>query len=290
MAFLMVEPKKVETEGSRRENAVRFRSVIQFVEEHTRLFKGLLKSVKMIGSGLWTWISSFPEVYPDSVQMEINRLLPVLWRPISLGHDELLRFLANPKAMMDLSQVVEIDAWRLNGDGREAFLENRQVLQRCRALKRLKTLPLGEGSFKWAVEEKRLVERYGQTTLIRRNNYNNGHDTFSIGLVPLEEVGIWGYDEPLIEKTVDDIAFAFNQTLRRLSAVCYESSSSMNRNRITHVVDVGKDWIDLPLLTHLTLYTLYSRVVVDRNLLKHCPNVVSVDISDITVEYQCENI
>ncbi|KAF9081883.1 hypothetical protein BGX29_004214, partial [Mortierella sp. GBA35] len=61
-------------------------------------------------------------------------------------------------------------------------------------------------------------------------------------------------------------------------------------NRITHVVDVGKDWIDLPLLTHLTLYTLYSRVVVDRNLLKHCPNVVSVDISDITVEYQCENI
>ncbi|KAF9079754.1 hypothetical protein BGX23_003307, partial [Mortierella sp. AD031] len=307
MAFLMVEPKKVETEGSRRENAVRFRSVIQFVEEHTRLFKGLLKSVKMIGSGLWTWISSFPEVYPDSVQMEINRLLPVLWRPISLGHDELLRFLANPKAMMDLSQVVEIDAWSLNGARRGVFRDNQQALQRCRVLKRLKIELLGEGSFKWAVDEKRMLEQYGPTRPIRRSDYSNGQVILSIGmdgdegsssrleywragLVPLEEVDIVSYNESLIKETVDDIAFAFSRTLRRLSAVCYESSSSTDRNRIMHVVDVGKDWVDLPFLTHLSLYTRQRRLVIDRNLLVCCPNVVSVDLSDDTLEYRCEEI
>ncbi|KAF9079249.1 hypothetical protein BGX23_004594 [Mortierella sp. AD031] len=98
------ELEKPETEESRQENAVRFRPVIQFVEEHVRLFKGLLKSVKMIGSGLWTGCRSFPKI-----QMEIDRLLPALGRPTFLSGDELMRFLADPKAM-DLNQVVEIDA------------------------------------------------------------------------------------------------------------------------------------------------------------------------------------
>ncbi|KAF9081020.1 hypothetical protein BGX29_004794, partial [Mortierella sp. GBA35] len=109
MTVYMDELEKPETEESRQENAVRFRPVIQFVEEHVRLFKGLLKSVKMIGSGLWTGYRSFPKVYSDSIQMEINRLLPAWRRPTFLSGDELMRFLADPKAM-DLSQVVEIDA------------------------------------------------------------------------------------------------------------------------------------------------------------------------------------
>ncbi|KAF9079250.1 hypothetical protein BGX23_004595, partial [Mortierella sp. AD031] len=83
------------------------------------------------------------------------------------------------------------------------------------------------------------------------------------GLVPLEEVDMASYSASLIKETVDDITFAFSQTLRRLSVVCYDSSSSTDRNRIIHVVDVGKNWVDLPFLTHLFLYTRQRRLVID---------------------------
>ncbi|KAG0196072.1 hypothetical protein BGX33_002110, partial [Mortierella sp. NVP41] len=291
-----------ETEESHQKSAVHFRPMMQFVEEHTRLFKDLLRSVTTTNSTLWTGFRVHSSGYSERIQLEINRLLPSLWRPISLGQDDLLRFLANPEAT-DLSRVVEIDATGLYDGGRDAFLENRQALRRCRALKRLKTWSLGEGSFKWAVDEKRMFEQYDQTIPFRSSDLGNEQDALSIrmdgiedtfgqpeywrkSLVPLEEVEISDYDGPLTEDVVNDIALAFNQTLKSFKASYYVSSFSKPKKFTTLVANVGQGWVDLPLLTHLALCTSHHRLVIDRKLLACCPNVVSVGLSDDTLEYR----
>ncbi|KAF9087614.1 hypothetical protein BGX23_007999 [Mortierella sp. AD031] len=286
-------PGKRESEKERRENAVRFRPMVQFVEEHVRLFGGVLKSVKMVGSGLWTRIRSFPEVYSDSIQMEINRLLPVLWTPAgaSLSHDEMLRFLANPE-VTDLSGVVKINAWGLDVGGRDVLLENRGALQRCRALKRLKIQSLGEGSFKWAVD-KNNGQDVGVTSIgMDGGNGASGQPEYwREGLVPLEEVEIWVDKGQLMEEDViNDVAFGFSQTLKSFKALYCVFSSSRPIKFTGLVADVGQGWVDLPLLTRLNLYTSRRRLGIDRNLLVCYPNVVSVELSDDTLEYRCEEI
>ncbi|KAF9079170.1 hypothetical protein BGX23_004848, partial [Mortierella sp. AD031] len=152
-----------------------------------------------------------------------------------------------------------------------------------------------------------MFEQYDQTIPFRSSDLGNEQDALSIrmdgiedtfgqpeywrkSLVPLEEVEISDYDGPLTEDVVNDIALAFNQTLKSFKASYYVSSFSKPKKFTTLVANVGQGWVDLPLLTHLALCTSHHRLVIDRKLLACCPNVVSVGLSDDTLEYRCEEI
>ncbi|KAK3809863.1 MAG: hypothetical protein J3R72DRAFT_499088 [Linnemannia gamsii] len=157
-------------------------------------------------------------------------------------------------------------------------------------------LSLGEGTFKWDAQEKRIidgtersdvmdsVDNRGSVRPPRMNVLGGPRPAYTERrLVPLEVVDIREHGAPFTDE-VDDIVYTFSQTLTHLTA---EASFS-------HLQDqertFGRTWIDLKRLTHLLLISDCCRLIFDPRLLQHCPNLFSVISSDITREYQCQDI
>ncbi|KAF9546213.1 hypothetical protein EC957_009952 [Mortierella hygrophila] len=168
----------------------------------------------------------------------------------------------------------------------------RQFLQRCRSVKRLHLTSLGKGTFKWAVEEKRMVMggMGGNTTI------NGGQGPPSLldndrpacllhGLVAPEDVWMSIMDGTTDE--VDDIAIAFSQTLTGLRAT---STSTTSAPDIPPAVHFGRGWVDMMALDRLVLDTVTSRMILDRELLVHCPNLSYAALGDRTFDYRCQDI
>jgi hypothetical protein len=104
----------------------------------------------------------------------------------------------------------------------------------------------------------------------------------SRGLAPLEYVLIESYTMSTNE--IDDIAFAFSDTLQSIIV------SDDIQPGPHPTIRIGKGWVDLPLLTHLSLYIPRNRLLVDELMLSHCPNLTYVEFSDHLDEYSCQDI
>lgn len=174
-------------------------------------------------------------------------------------------------------------------------LSNDWVLPQCRRLKFLSTPPLGSDTFKWAVQEKRDLESVVScsTTSIADTSQQEGRPAYiEHGLVPLER--IWIKENlivyPLCDEEVNDIAIAFSQTLSSLQ-IEGNGKSSTDTTPLKHF-HLGRGWIDMLALTNLQLDVQESdhRVVLDRELLAHCPNITSISISDRTRDYDLPEI
>ncbi|KAG0377815.1 hypothetical protein BGX24_005368 [Mortierella sp. AD032] len=271
--------------------------MIQFVEEHIQWHGGVLREVTMSRRGYWAGLN-VREICPESIQMEIYRLLPAPVKPTSLTlATSMLPFLAHP-VETDLSKVVELDSLVLDTKvAKSAFFDNRHALQRCRSLRKMRTASLGEGFFKWAVDEKKLVEQIGCAT-----GGSCGQDSLCMvedavetelrspehwrqGLIPLEEVDVM---DKFVSSTneINDIAIAFSNTLMSFTVFRFEEPDSPNPQGMF----VGKNWVDLPALTHLDFASQAGRMDIDQHLLAHCPNLVSLKLEDKTVEYRHDDI
>lgn len=293
VAFRDVELER-DIDTARREEEMEFGSMVRFVQEHTRSFPGVLKTVTTSQSSVWTLRQ---QVYscPEKTQLEINRLLPAMVKPTSLGSpDLLLRFLAHPEAI-DLSRVAELDLTMLkDGYGRSMLNENRNIMQRCRALRKLKIDYTEEDTFRWAMDEQKFLEQLGYMAHISRSHQDLqaitecGEDVsgpselWRKGLVPLEDIDINNWASAST-KMLDDVVNAFGLTLKRLCAIDWLGSENSVAPS-THCY-VGGNWVDLQVLTHLKLYTGARRLVIDRYLLTRCPNLSYVSIEDGIVEY-----
>ncbi|KAG0276383.1 hypothetical protein BGZ95_007608 [Linnemannia exigua] len=271
--------------------------MLQFVEEHIRWHGGVIREVTISERGYWAG-SEVRENCPETIQMEIYRLLPASVKPTSLTKTtSMLQFLAHP-VETDLSKVVELDSLQLETRvAKYTFIDNRHAIQRCRSLRKIRTTSLGEGFFKWALEEKRLAEQVGcavngscgqgllwmeedaAETALKSPEY------WRQGLIPLEEVDI---QDSFVSSTneVDDIAIAFSNTLKNFEIIRFEAPDSPGPSRMY----VGKNWVDLPALTHLSLVSYAGQMEIDQHLLAHCPNLVSLNLKDGTLEYRHEDI
>ncbi|KAG0217362.1 hypothetical protein BGX33_010775 [Mortierella sp. NVP41] len=284
---------------SRTRTEEKVRDMVQFVQEHVRRFKGRLKTVSCFeGGGLL--VRTRPE-YVESIQLDFFRILPPLFRPTHLGKDNWLQFTAHHQSI-DLTHVRRIDsrnlpkAWEASVCNDDYNGNNQSLLQRCRTLKNLTIKTLCHGTFKWAVQERRELENSfdGITTSrdIRRGFGALALDETSqpahrqYGLVPLESVNITDFTTIRMDD-IDDIVFAFHQTLKQLQISATISSSSNPPQPIVHL---GGGWINLPVLTHLELKANVERLVIDPHLLTHCPSLKVVKFSDETISYQCGDI
>ncbi|KAG0277575.1 hypothetical protein BGZ95_005710 [Linnemannia exigua] len=269
--------------------------VVRFVKEHTRFFPGVMKTAFSSHGDLWAGIHVFEESCPDRILIEINRMLSALLRPIILNtHGHLIKLLAHP-VETDLSGVVELDCcWVKSEYGKHALQENNHFLQRCRKLRKLKMEPVKEGTFKWAVDEKRLSDQAAFST----NGYHNMQDIlvgegelltqgefWRMGLAPLEDIQLSSTSRPLTDE-VNDVAVAFSQTLKHLLAISWSICSKP----LSAMYHVGNNWVNLPLLTSLFVRIDGDRLVIAQDLILHCPNLVSLYLSDETLEYQCKDI
>ncbi|KAG9060903.1 hypothetical protein KI688_007860 [Linnemannia hyalina] len=125
-------------------------AVVQFVEEHTRVFRGRLKTVEGAEGVSGIFLGN---IITSDAQRQIYRLLPPIQQPKTISNNNWDQLMAHLLAT-DLAHVESIcgatrEQWR------HVARESLQILPRCRSLKRLNTLALGKGTFAWAVQERR---------------------------------------------------------------------------------------------------------------------------------------
>ncbi|KAF9908950.1 hypothetical protein EC991_009250 [Linnemannia zychae] len=264
--------------------------MVEFVLEHSRLFKDQLKFIGCFDSGVWDWMdwSSI-----DCMELDFFRQLPPMDKPTRLDKDNWRRFSAHPQST-DLAHVREFSSSAVQESWQDIICNNQSILQRCRSLNRLDLLNFRAGAFKWAVQEKRelgwtgrvasaVKSDGGQGVLVLKEEGLETRQTHS--LVPLERVYI---KQQLIKSgdDIDDIAFAFNQTLKHFE-VSAQPPFLRNRSKLIHV---GRGWVDLPALTLLNLEVDSDHLVLEPRLLTHCPNLKFLVLSDMSRAYQCKDV
>jgi len=146
------------------------------------------------------------------------------------------------------------------------------------------------GPFKWTVREKQQVLEKG--SVVAHSNILSGLGVAALSpvgpppayrthvLVLLENAII--YQPNQSTDGIDDIVFAFIQTLKRLSI----DARDMNPGTSLEFLLIGRGWVDFPALTHLTLIYDNRHLVVDHDLLGLCPRVLDVHICDGTNRYE----
>ncbi|KAF9901396.1 hypothetical protein EC991_006216 [Linnemannia zychae] len=264
------------------------RIAVQLVRRHTRLFPRRLKMVsscnrdKRVGkSGL---------ALPEHIQLMIFLLLPPARRLTTLTEDNWMQLMAHPEST-DLRYLKTLRCTLPPETWFGPRYDYRLLLQRCRALRDLQILSMGQGSFSWAVEEKRSIESLGVDI---GNNSRKGHEAVQwkedpraayrqYGLVPLETFFISELLLPLTDE-IDDVAFAFSRTLINITVTTLGDSTE---GRWLHI---GRGWVDLPMLTCLDIQISSARLVIHPDLLTHCPSLTHVKLTDRTYGYHCQDI
>lgn len=254
-------------------------AMIQFVRDHTQRFPGSLRTVSCSNGGLW---DDLQQKWPEETKLEILRLLPPLRSPTSLHRDN-VQHVTLYLDSTDLSHVQEIYCARSFSSRPwfTAFRDNLHLIQRCRALKCLDMDTLGPGTFKWAVQEKKALDsRKGVSWLDKsRSEYLY----LEQGLVSLEKVHLKeGAGEPLTDE-LDDIVFAFDQTLKSIKFSSLYLSSLPSRP-----IHLGRGWMKLAALEYLSFYA--RGLVLDRHFFKFCPNLKSVRLYDGSNPDRCQDV
>ncbi|KAG0289002.1 hypothetical protein BGZ96_007334 [Linnemannia gamsii] len=227
-------------------------------------------------------------------------MLPAMVKPTSLDtQDLLLRFLAYPLAT-DLNRVTELDLTVLKEcDVRGILNETGDILQRCCALRKLTIDNAREDTFKLAMNEQKLYNQLNHKTGLSRSHQDahaitewegyvsSQSELQHKGLVPLEEFNIYNWSLPSTE-VMDDVVTTFSKTLKRLCAIEY--SVVGDSAALSTYCHIGGNWVDLRLLTLLSLTTSSRRIVIDRHLLTRCPNLVNIYILDYTEQYNLRDV
>ncbi|KAK3813655.1 MAG: hypothetical protein JOS17DRAFT_761205 [Linnemannia elongata] len=305
-------PRLLKRNKDRKEQAMQ--DLLKFVQEHLRLFPGQLKTVTCPESGVWEpwgcW-TPLPQNCPDEVQFRILQLLPPLRRLSVLDMGNCMQFLAHPRET-DLGAVKKVHVCFMaeRSETYEKLVENRGFLQRCRELRKLSVGPLGKGAYKWAVEEKKAYlenhfggnnnynEKRQESSLLQEDEIEDRHLYLRHGLVPLENVSISGLKDQSLKDfdEIDDVAYAFSETLTTLNFNMHHDFNEdiLNNGHEPSPVwtfRIGRGWVELPNLRDLYIDTRLARLVLDPELLAHCPNLVSLDLyDDVTVDYSLEQV
>ncbi|KAG0273144.1 hypothetical protein BGZ95_011041, partial [Linnemannia exigua] len=193
--------------------------MVQFVLEHLRIFKGQLKSIRCFDDGVWNWMD-WKSI--DRMELDFFRLLPPIDKPTHIGKNNWRRFSAHPQST-DVTQVQEFSSKAMHESWQDIIPNNQSILQRFRSLKRLDLSDFLAGTFDWAVQEKRELEWAGgimtsDINQVGRGSLASGEAQLPAHrihcLVPLERVYIKRQTVTCVND-IDDIAFAFSETLKR---------------------------------------------------------------------------
>ncbi|KAF9147346.1 hypothetical protein BG015_011035 [Linnemannia schmuckeri] len=264
------------------------RTMVDFVKEHARLFPGCLKTTTFHNDGFWRKIPSHRK---QEIQFEIFEMLPPLPGIKVLKEIDLVQCLAHTLSV-NLERVEKIAPEQTPLLWLERPEEAQHLLKRCQSLQSLESIDLPAGCFKWAVEKRRRMINPSGDTTITINNTNSkikpptqATSILADDLPPLSNVSLWDRTSTFTDD-LNDIAFAFSPTLKQITV----QPTTTHTPAVLRQMTYGRGWINLPLLTHLSLDTGYDRLVIDRELLTHCPNVVTVMLRDHTTEYRCQDI
>ena len=204
----------------------------------------------------------------------------------------------------DMSLVRSIDWLPVFPDDPRWFARSQgfkpqRLLRWCRALESLTMESLYKGCFDWAVKEKQDLERLGQGAMVSQvhcgNNNNDSDpgdeqddelfhpDYFTHGLVPLAKVHLSKCSMP--SPDLDALIYAFSQSLESLLI------SSLQAPPTPLMIHLGRNWVDLPLLSHLEVHVAKHRLVLDQHFFTRLPSLHTLKLrEDNTLTYSCEDI
>ncbi|KAF9929510.1 hypothetical protein FBU30_001480 [Linnemannia zychae] len=260
------------------------RDIIMFVEEHTRRFKNQLKSAHGYLYGV------FPETYNyinAEIQSQLYALLPPLQLPTKITKSNVDQLIAR-LFEVDISRVQSITGI-FSKQWQNCIHTDPKMLQRCYSLNELDIPSLGKGTFSWAVEEKKrlMASKYEPRSEFGVvNNLLLLSDSLIFTkqqrLPPLQRIRLSEYGPSSDE--IDDIVVAFSETLQQITI------KVSNRYGQRPTVFIGKGWVYLPRLTHITLTARLDNIVIDPKLFTHCPNIIYVEMKDYFNHYPSADI
>ncbi|KAF9147347.1 hypothetical protein BG015_011036, partial [Linnemannia schmuckeri] len=276
--------------GARKEEIKQ--DMIQFVGSHAELFHGRLKSVLCPDAEAWP---SMRQSCPAETLAQLVQALPALHNPTVINESNWMHFVASLSST-NLAHIQEVDCPLHFGPTHRQLVDNRHFLQGCRALKKMVIGSLGRGGLQWAVQEKKAS--IGDTSII---NIHRSQDTttsaatqsddkgrlfsFQHDLAPLEEAILTDSGTIPFTDEIDAIAFAFSSSLTRIFARSDYEPLNLQRS-----LQVGQGWVELPVLSDLYMELGDTRLVIDPELLVHCPNVSVITLHDNTFEYRPQDV
>ncbi|KAG0343095.1 hypothetical protein BG000_008528 [Podila horticola] len=235
-----------------------FEDVARFVEENIRLFGKQLRQVECpeLYDGHCT------QRYPKPIMTRIMQALPPLDNPRHLHERNWLQFVFHVESTC-LDNVHTIAAPADDLRWQTDLVQAGGYLPRCRSLKTLQLPYFVPGTFQWAVAERNRQSAHGQ------------------GLVPLRSISIIQFNSnPVLE--IDDIAFAFSDTLEELTYDCnhLDEEDEETWNPIPQTFTAGYKWTTMPVLKSLSILMDNHALTLDPHILALCPALQTIDISD----------
>ncbi|KAF9350102.1 hypothetical protein BGX34_001417 [Mortierella sp. NVP85] len=267
-----------------------FKGIVQFVQQHTSIHKNVLRNVEL---------PSFGEPDPD-VHFGIQALLPPLQTPRSINNSNLYE-LAVRLEDTNLSYVKSINLQKYDvkyvhaEKAFELLSESHHFLPRCRSLKHLVMTTLGSDMFHWAVlekkkmdDERRRMSSVGQHFGPQQHGYKNHNH---VPLVPLRSVDIGSLERVPLGQEVNDIAFAFSDSLEEFFASSWSFAQIHRMADLANTPQVvyGRDW-DLPRLRTLVFRTNHSQLHFDMHGLQRCRTLESLVLEDDIIAFNLRDI
>ncbi|KAF9348324.1 hypothetical protein BGX34_002549 [Mortierella sp. NVP85] len=266
-----------------------FRDMVEFVRQHIFIHKNVLRNVEVPRSTeiYGTDQHSIPDVY-----YAIQSLLPSFQnsRTIHTGRIELL---ARPTdtcpSLLESITVLPRSGNLQDKEISELLSRHPPFLPRYRSLKHLTSESLGPDMFQWAVLEKKQKEaEHQQESIVGRHlsSWQHGHHTSD--LVRLQSISISKSKQPPIDQELNDIAFAFSDSLEEWNVEDGIEGGYKVQEDDT-VITHGQGW-DLPRLRRLSLKMSGVRLLFDMDGLERCRALESLAMHDDMITYRNQDI
>lgn len=267
----MIPEAKARELTFQEERRVHLEMMVQFVREHTRIHKGILRHATCENGYHLQGMHLLCQICPEDYQLALLDCLPPLYNPKVLDTDSLRQF-AYKFRETNLEFVEEFENVYADEQTMD-FLETKEpFLYRCRALRKVDMIAFGDKDlFEWAVLEKQEYDR-----LMNRGEVPERP------LVQAEHVKIQ-FDQGGYGPQIDSIAQGFGNTLESL-CVDWANGFSPYGEPEQEPVAFGQHW-HLPRLRTLTVNTRIAHLFLDPEALLGCPNVQEITLCDWMTDY-----
>lgn len=251
--------------------------MILFVQELQQQHNGFLRTASCPA------VSYLDEKCPAEYETQLLCLLPTLIDPQHLHVYNWPQFAAKVKETnLSLVKSIKPQMPRTGGMSLARILEQTPFLDRCRSLESIEGTSFAEDVFQWAVDERKQ------------------HDADIAGgrlpqkpLIPLQTVEITNY-RPFDGRLINDIGFAFGNTLTSLSFLCFAMGETPDDLLASTDCLVGSHHLssswNAPRLSDLTIGIDNNFLRVRPGLLAECPQLATISLEDRRQEYSSDDI
>ncbi|KAK3806818.1 MAG: hypothetical protein J3Q66DRAFT_358526, partial [Benniella sp.] len=265
------------------------RSMVHFVERHACIHNNKLRYAEV------PILLISKQTSAMDAQFEILSLLAPLQNPRSIDSLNMCALVGRlPDTNLDYVESIDLifdDPTEQEKRVSKLLSARPLFLSRCRGLKRLVMETLGPDMFQWAVLEKKQKDmRHHQESGVGRYLSSQEHG-YHHDLVPLQSIKLVNEAASVLVQEVNDIAFAFSDTLEELAVSDRGTQGRPIRIDLGDTPQVvhGRGW-NLPCLRALSLKVHHFQLCFDLDALHRSSALESLCLKDSVATYSHQDI